>query len=178
MIKKILSKPIDWVVYSLFNENQRKQIGDMLTQTQKDTVIRLLNGKKFTERRRVKSLKHHLYTLGFTERALDDMQTLRDETDNPEIKRLISWEMSLWHANRNDAVGAQRALDYLDDAYSKEDGPTRSGGSPSSKPSVWTAPVRGKQPYGSCQTISRHSRIRTYALVWPTLNRTSADAWC
>ncbi len=123
MIKKILSKPVDWVVYSLFNENQRKRIGDMLTQTQKDTVIRLLNGKKFTERRRVKSLKHHLYTLGFTERALDGMRKLRDETDNPDIKRLISWEMSLWHANRNDVEGAQRALEYLDDAYSKEDGP-------------------------------------------------------
>lgn len=123
MIKKILSRPIDWVVYSLFNENQRKQIGDMLTQTQKDTVIRLLNGKKFTERRRVKSLKHHLYTLGFTERALDDMRKLRCETDNPENQRLISWEMSLWHANRNDVEGAQRALGYLKDAESGEESP-------------------------------------------------------
>lgn len=120
MLKKILSKPVDWAVYSLLGEEQRKQIGDLLTQKQKDTVVRLLNGKKFTQRRKLKVLKQHLYNLGFTDRALLDMNNFLREVDNMEIKRLISWELSLWHANKNTTEGARAALDYLPTAATGE----------------------------------------------------------
>ncbi|GAB3063584.1 glycosyltransferase family 2 protein [Salinicoccus sesuvii] len=120
MLKKILSKPVDWAVYSLLDEKQRKQIGDLLSQKQKDTVVRLLNGKKFTQRRKLKVLKQHLYNFGFTDRALSDMDRFLHEADNMEIKRLISWELSLWHANKNTTEGAKVALEYLPTATTGE----------------------------------------------------------
>src|SRR5690625_6162648 len=87
MLKKLISKPVDWVVYSVMGEKQRKQIGDMLSKKQKENITRLLNGKKFRERRKLKALKHHLYNLGFTDQALKDMQKFQVETENNEIKR-------------------------------------------------------------------------------------------
>ncbi|SOC41215.1 glycosyltransferase family 2 protein [Salinicoccus kekensis] len=123
MLKKIISKPVDWVVYSLLDEKQRKRIGDALSKKQKEKIIRLLNGKKFHQRKKLKALKHHLYNLGFTEKALSDMEGFLDQTDNSEIRRLISWEMSLWHANRNDLEGAKAAVKYLPIATEGEDSP-------------------------------------------------------
>src|SRR5699024_9666931 len=123
MLKKLISNPVDWVVYSVMGEKQRKQIGDMLSKKQKENVIRLLNGKKFRERRKLKALKHHLYNLGFTERALKDMREFLVETENSEMKRLISWEMSLWHANKNTVEGAKEAVKFLPEAAEGENSP-------------------------------------------------------
>ena len=123
MLKKLISKPVDWVVYSVMGEKQRKQIGDMLSKKQKENITRLLNGKKFRERRKLKALKHHLYNLGFTERALKDMKHFQKQTDNMEIRRLISWEMSLWHANKNTVEGAKEAVKFLPEAAEGENSP-------------------------------------------------------
>ena len=123
MLKKLISKPVDWVVYSVMGEKQRKQIGDMLSKKQKENITRLLNGKKFRERRKLKALKHHLYNLGFTERALKDMREFLVETENSEMKRLISWEMSLWHANKNTVEGAKEAVKFLPEAAEGENSP-------------------------------------------------------
>ena len=123
MLKKLISKPVDWVVYSVMGEKQRKQIGDMLSKKQKENITRLLNGKKFRERRKLKALKHHLYNLGFTERALKDMKHFQKQTDNMEIRRLISWEMSLWHANKNTVEGAKEAVKFLPEASEGENSP-------------------------------------------------------
>jgi len=120
LLKKLISKPVDWMVYSVMGEKQRKQIGDMLSKKQKENITRLLNGKKFRERRKLKSLKHHLYNLGFTDQALKDMQKFQMETENNEIKRLISWEMSLWHANKNTFEGAKEAIKHLPEAAEGE----------------------------------------------------------
>lgn len=123
MLKKIISKPVDWLVYSMLDEKQRKKIGDALSKKQKEKIVRLLNGKKFQQRKQLKALKHHLYNLGFTEKALNDMDDFLNRTDNGEIRRLISWEMSLWHANRNDLEGAKDAVKYLPLATEGEDSP-------------------------------------------------------
>src|SRR5699024_1339083 len=87
---------------------------------QKENITRLLNGKKFRERRKLKALKHHLYNLGFTERALKDMKHFQKQTDNMEIRRLISWEMRLWHANKNTVEGAKEAVKCLPKAAEGE----------------------------------------------------------
>lgn len=104
---------MDWTLYTLLGEKQRKQLGDLFSKAQKDRIKRMINGKKFMQRKQLKQLQHHLYNLGFTYRALAGMETFLKDADNTEIKRLISWELSLWYANRNTAEGAQKALDYL-----------------------------------------------------------------
>lgn len=113
MLKKMISKPVDWIVYSMLDETQRKRIGDVLSKKQKERLIRLLNGRKFKQRRKLKALKHHLYNLGFEDTALKDLHDFLEHTENKEMRRLIAWELSLWHANRNDLEGAKAAVKYL-----------------------------------------------------------------
>src|SRR5699024_8493582 len=49
-----------------------------------------------------------------------DLQEFQRRTDNNEIKRLISWEMSLWHANKNTVEGAKEAIKFLPEAAEGE----------------------------------------------------------
>ncbi|CAM4282221.1 glycosyltransferase family 2 protein [Lacicoccus alkaliphilus] len=121
MLKKMISKPVDWIVYSMLDETQRKRIGDVLSKKHKERVMRLLNGRKFQQRRKLKALKHHLYNLGFEDAALKDLQDFLTHTENMEMRRLISWELSLWHANRNDLEGAKAAVKYLQVAAEGEE---------------------------------------------------------
>ncbi|WP_020006381.1 glycosyltransferase family 2 protein [Salinicoccus albus] len=120
MLKKIISVPADFMVYTLLGAKQRKKIGDLLTRRQKEKLTRLLNGRKFEQRQMLKAMKHHLYNLGFTYQALADMEAFLNNTDHMETRRLISWEMSLWHANKNTREGAEEALKYLPGAADGE----------------------------------------------------------
>ncbi|GAB3058585.1 glycosyltransferase family 2 protein [Virgibacillus ainsalahensis] len=113
MLKKIISAPMDWVLYTLLDERKRKKIGDQFSDQQKDKLKRIINGKKFIQRQQLKQLKHHLYNLGFTERALAEMEAFLETIDNEEIKRLVAWELTLWHANKYSAEGARQALTYI-----------------------------------------------------------------
>lgn len=61
----------------------------------------------------LKPYKFHLYDLGFTAKALADLENLQFETDDPYIQRAIAWELALWYANQTTVDGARQALDYL-----------------------------------------------------------------
>lgn len=111
--KKWLSSPADWLLYTLLNERQRKEIGDLFTQEQKQKIKRLIGGKQQMQRQQLKRLHHHLYSLGFTKRALAELEEFYQGATDPHIKRLAAWELALWHANRYTEEGARQALSYL-----------------------------------------------------------------
>ena len=69
----------------------------------------------------LKKYKYHLYNLGFTEKALMDIEYLFEESTNPYLLRAIAWELALWYAGDYSELGAKQALTYLDVA---EDGET------------------------------------------------------
>ncbi|WP_449355095.1 glycosyltransferase [Virgibacillus natechei] len=68
----------------------------------------------------LKKYKYHLYDLGFTERALADLENLYNETENHYVKQAIAWELTLWHANKYTTDGARQALEYIPAAINGE----------------------------------------------------------
>ncbi|WP_020006380.1 glycosyltransferase family 2 protein [Salinicoccus albus] len=64
----------------------------------------------------LKKYTYHLYELGFTGRALKDLEQLYYRTKHPYLRMAAAWELSLWHANKYTVDGAQQALCYLLDA--------------------------------------------------------------
>ena len=115
-IKKIVLGPIDWFTYTVLSEQQRKKIGDLFSEEMKQKIRKLVSGKKQAERVKLKQIKYHLYNLGFTERALQEMENYYLEANDRDLKRLAAWELVLWHANQNTAEGAASALPYIESA--------------------------------------------------------------
>jgi len=120
LVKKIITAPVDWVLYSLLNEQQRKKITDKLSDRQKAKIKRLIGGRKQAQRQKLKQIKHHLYNLGFTEKALEDLKSFHHEIKDKHLKRLAAWELVLWYANLYTEAGAKQALDYIPDVIDGE----------------------------------------------------------
>ncbi|WP_085506200.1 glycosyltransferase family 2 protein [Thalassobacillus devorans] len=123
LLKKVVAGPMDWLLYTVLNEKQRKKLGDLLSQEQKQRVKEILHGKKFLQRKKLRQLKHHLYNLGFTERALEELESFYREVKGDDIKRLVAWELVLWNANKYSKEGAEKALEYLPAAARMESNP-------------------------------------------------------
>lgn len=76
-------------------------------------------------RRRIAQLKERLYALGFTERALEDLEYLAADDSKPVLQRLAAWELSLWHANQGSEEHARLCLEFLPAALQGENDPVR-----------------------------------------------------
>ncbi|MFA1821451.1 glycosyltransferase family 2 protein [Virgibacillus oceani] len=120
LLKKIITAPIDWVLYSLLNEQQRKKLTDKLSDEQKAKIKRLIGGKKQAQRQKLNQIKHHLYNLGFTEKALEDLKSFHHEIKDKHLKRLAAWELVLWYANMYTEAGAEQALTFIPAALDGE----------------------------------------------------------
>lgn len=70
----------------------------------------------------LKKYTYHLYELGFTKKALADMEHLLQETRNRYMKQASAWELALWHANKYTKTGASQALSYIPQAKHGETG--------------------------------------------------------
>ncbi|SFB27354.1 Glycosyl transferase family 2 [Lentibacillus halodurans] len=113
-MEKGVSKIIDWILYTVLNEKQKKAISNLLTDKQKNILRKLTqHGKQHAQKQRLKQLKHHLYTLGFTYKALSELEELYSTTNDSHMKRLAAWELTQWYANQYKKAGARQALDYL-----------------------------------------------------------------
>lgn len=65
-------------------------------------------------RQQVNHLKKRLLTLGFTASATADFDKIISETQNPYLRKIASWEMAVWRANRYTPEDAREALVLLD----------------------------------------------------------------
>ena len=121
LIKKMVVAPIDWFLYTVLSEKQKKKIANLFTENQKDTIKRITkHGKQQAQRAKVKKVKDHLYTLGFTDRALAELETLHNENKDGVMQRLTAWELALWYTNLSTVEGAHQALEYLQIAIDGE----------------------------------------------------------
>lgn len=119
-IKKIFFGPVDWFIYSVLSETQRKNLTDKFSAEQKQKIKKALFGKKQAQRKKLKQIKYQLYNLGFTDRAYADLVHYYQTIDDPQLKRLAAWELTLWHANQNTEAGSKHALDYIEAARDSE----------------------------------------------------------
>ena len=74
---------------------------------------------------RIQQIRTRLYTLGFTDRALKDLQSLVADDSNPVLQRLAAWELSLWYANPYSEEGARQSLELLPVALQNENDPVQ-----------------------------------------------------
>ncbi len=81
--------------------------------------------KKKKAQRQVERLQYKLNKLGFTDRPLADLEALAADNTNLYRKRLASWELALWHANRYNEADARQALKYVAMAVHGETDPLR-----------------------------------------------------
>nr|WP_010531630.1 glycosyltransferase family A protein [Lentibacillus jeotgali] len=113
-IKKAISKFVDWALYTVLDEKKKKAISNLLSDKQKNILRRLTrHGKKHEQKQLLKQLRHHLYTLGFTNRALSELEDIYLNTTDAYLKRMAAWELTQWHANKYTKEGARQALAYL-----------------------------------------------------------------
>src|SRR5690554_2202909 len=82
-----------------------------LTPKQKNFIKKLVSPKKEAQHR-VDNLRYKLLNLGFTDRALAELEYLLASGSKP-LKRLAAWELALWYANQYNEVGAKRCLELL-----------------------------------------------------------------
>jgi len=68
----------------------------------------------------LKKYTYHLYDLGFTEKALQDIEKLYQEATNKYIKQASAWELALYYANTYTVDGAALALTYIQGAKQGE----------------------------------------------------------
>lgn len=114
LMKKMIIAPIDWFLYTVLSEKQKRHIANLFTEKQKNSIKRITkHGKNQAQRAHVKMVKDHLYTLGFTDRALTELKALHHASYDAVMQRLTAWELALWYTNLYTVEGANQALEYL-----------------------------------------------------------------
>lgn len=93
----------------------------MFSEEQKETIRKITKfGKKNKQKAYVKLLKDNLYTLGFEEEVLQELSNIFETTSDSYLRRLVAWELALWHANHYTKADAKKALPYLEAATEGE----------------------------------------------------------
>ena len=116
-----MTNTVDWVLYSVLSEKQKESLKNVFSEKQKAKLKQITQyGRKHKQKLAVKQLKDHLYTLGFRDRALSELTTWYEQEQDVYVKRLLAWELMLWHVNQLTETGAKEALGYLHDAKNGE----------------------------------------------------------
>lgn len=76
-----------------------------------------------SEQRKVERTTRLLLGLGFKERALADLKSMAETSENIRVKKLACWELALWHANQYSKEDAQRCLELLPRVTDEETDP-------------------------------------------------------
>ncbi|MFC4737821.1 glycosyltransferase [Bacillus daqingensis] len=101
-------------------QTMKKRVSANLTKEQKDKLKQVVPFLGLPTAK-VETLKWKLNNLGFTERALHDLEALHEKTKRPALKRYAAFELALWHVNQYTKEGAEKALDYLLDMLQTEE---------------------------------------------------------
>lgn len=121
IVKKIIIGPIDWFLYTVLTEEQKRSIASLFSERQKDFIRKFTSmGKIHAQRQQINQLKYYLYNLGLEERALTTLKELLVETTSAPFQRALAWELALWYANQWTEEGAEKAFTYLQQAEVNE----------------------------------------------------------
>lgn len=122
MLKSIPSRIIDFFLYTLLSEKQRKGLANLFSDRQKDRIRKLTGfGKRNAQIKFIKQVKNNLYSKGFTERGYEQLLNLLPEYEKDAfMKRLIHFELALWHANQITKEDARKSLEHLASAKETE----------------------------------------------------------
>ena len=93
-------------------------IKNKLTDPQKQFLKKIIYPTSRYKNNQIYKIRKRLYDLGFTERPLQELSTLANDSSNFNIRRSAAQELARWYANQGDENGVYRALEYLSIAKS------------------------------------------------------------
>jgi glycosyltransferase involved in cell wall biosynthesis len=129
MIKKVrllLVNFIQWVIYNLLGSKQKRFLAKLITPKQKRYIKSLLKQGKKTQRLKVvEGIKYKMRSLGFEEKAVEDLNNIIKSTDDNFIKRYAALELAVWFANQQTEEGAKKSLEYIPIALEGENDPEK-----------------------------------------------------
>src|SRR5699024_5591790 len=115
IIKKGITNTVDWLLHSVLSERQKESLKNVFSEEQQEKLKQLTQfGRKHQQKMAVKQLKDHLYSLGFRNRALEEMISWYRSEKEGYVKRLLAWELTLWYVNQHTEQGAKQALQYIE----------------------------------------------------------------
>ncbi|MEC5425933.1 glycosyltransferase family A protein [Virgibacillus sp. C22-A2] len=85
--------------------------------------LKQLYSKTYKKKKAANQLKkytYHLYNLGFSEKALFDLEAIYKETGDRYLRAAVAWELALWYSTKYTADGARQAKIYFLAAISEE----------------------------------------------------------
>lgn len=74
---------------------------------------------------KIQALRFKLLSLGFTERAYEELRLIASENNSSLDSKNAAWELALWHADKYTQEDAKAALKYLETATKNESDVTR-----------------------------------------------------
>ncbi|MFA9459185.1 glycosyltransferase, partial [Halalkalibacter sp. AB-rgal2] len=88
----------------------------------KRSIQELLNPKYQIKKAKpkIKKVRYRLNELGFTKKALAELEQLCNKSDNPYVRRLAAWELALWFASQYNVDEAKKSLLFLEQAAEGE----------------------------------------------------------
>ncbi|MCR6112297.1 glycosyltransferase [Bacillus sp. A301a_S52] len=111
-VKRLLTKFIEWVLYKKLKSSQKEKFSKLLTSRQKAFLKKFIKtGQKQARMRKIEKLRHRLTTLGFQEKALEELSDLFDQGENIFLKKMAGYELMTWYANQHNNVCAELVIE-------------------------------------------------------------------
>lgn len=109
-----LVKPIDWFIYDVLSEKNKRALVNIIPEGLKKQLKKLtVHGKRSYQKKQVRMMKYHLYDFGLT-KTLERMIRKYESLTDSYYKKLIAFEIALWYLNEASAKQAGKSLEYLD----------------------------------------------------------------
>lgn len=120
-LKKVVINVIDWILYSIISEKQKKRLTSLLSKEQKAKIKQFTQfGKKYSQIMKIEKIQDNLYSLGLADQALEDLLNIYKNEKSSFMRRLAAWELTLWYANQYSEKDSRKALGYLSVAKREE----------------------------------------------------------
>ena len=103
-------------VLNLFKRKKKQEL--RIKKKEKKQRLRQKKARKQEKaQHRIEGLRRKLYHMGFTQKALSDLERFAQDDSRPYLQKLAAWELALWYVSKKDA---QQCLRFLPVAISKE----------------------------------------------------------
>src|SRR5690625_81733 len=120
-MRRLLTRIIDWFLYTFLSEKRRQAIANLFSERQKEFIKQFTqHGKRHQQKLLIKKIKDNLYSLGMRKQSLAELERIVSSVDDKYLQRLAAWELVLWHVNELSESGAKKALTYIKQASTHE----------------------------------------------------------
>ncbi|MGN7382090.1 Chondroitin polymerase [Chlamydia abortus] len=112
-------------IYERLTDTQIETLKKKMSIKHKEFIKKILHSEDYFSVHHVKQLITKLLNLGFTEKALEDLEIMAADYSKPKLQKASAWELSLYYADQRTNEGAAKCLEFLDIAMNGDETPKR-----------------------------------------------------